>query len=265
MTTVWLMYHDVYEQAPRPGVPASASSYHVSRQMFADHLARIAVSGAQVVTPDAVIVDATAVPGVVLTFDDGWIGGFDIAVPMLLARGWRATFYVTRDFIGRKHFCTAATLRDAADAGMEIGVHGVTHRMLSACTRAEVVAEFRDCRQALEDLLGRPVRHASVPGGDYTATIVACAQEAGLTSLANSRPGLNRGPASPFDIRRLAVKTTTPPADVERWCRLDVGREHTRWAILEVPRAVLGMKTYSRLRRVVLGERGHSAQEVFKP
>lgn len=265
MKSLWLMYHDVYERAPRPGVPASATSYHVSRQAFSAHLDAIAASNARVRPAGEALSDRDAADTVVITFDDGWMGGFEFAVPLLVDRGWRATYYVTRDFIGRPHFGVAGTLRAAAAAGMEIGVHGVTHRMLSALPRRDVVAEFRDCRTWLEDLLGQAVRHASLPGGDYTPTIVECAREAGLASLANSRPGLNRPSSSPFDIRRLAVKDVTGLDDIARWCSFDVTRERARWSLLQVPRRLLGMRTYSRLRRLVLGEHGPNTTEVFTP
>lgn len=264
MKSLWLMYHDVYGSEPRLGVPASASSYHVSRQVFAKHLGAIARSGAHVCAAGEALARVDDADIVVITFDDGWMGSFDLAVPLLLERGWRATYYVTRDFVGRPHFGVAATLRAAAAAGMEIGVHGVTHRMLSALPRHDVVAEFRDCRMWLEDLLGQPVRHASLPGGDYTPTIAECAREAGLASLANSRPGLNRASSSPFDIHRLAVKGATSLDDVARWCRFDVVREQARWSLLQVPRRVLGMRNYSRLRRFMLGEHDRTA-EVFTP
>jgi peptidoglycan/xylan/chitin deacetylase (PgdA/CDA1 family) len=260
------MYHDVYERAPRPGVPRSATTYHVSRATFAAHLHVIQRAGHRVVTVGQSVSNPAAAGGsVVFTFDDGWLGGFEIAVPLLLERGWRATFYVTRNFVERDNFCQRRTLRAAVAAGMEIGVHGVTHRMLSSCSHAEVVAEFHDCKDYLESVVGAPVVHASIPGGDLTPHVVAGVQEAGMASLANSRPGLNNSGSSRFDLRRLAVKATTGAVDMERYCRYRLGRERARWALLQMPRTVLGMKQYSRLRRLVLREHGPSPTEVFEP
>lgn len=265
MSSLWLMYHEVYDRLPHPEVPASATAYHVSRETFKAHLLAIERSGHRVVTASECLgTPASAEHSVVITFDDGWVGAFEIALPLLLERGWRATAYVTRDFVGRDYFCGRDTLRAAAAAGMEIGVHGVTHRMLSACTPAEIVAEFRECRDYLEDLLGQPVTNASIPGGDMTPTVVACAREAGIRSLANSRPGVNHSAPSPFDLRRLAIRTSTRAADVQRYCRFSLGPERARWAALQMPRAILGMKRYSRLRRVILRERP-SGFEVFEP
>ncbi len=266
MKSLWLMYHDVYDRVPRPGVPTSAATYHVSRETFAAHLQAIQRSGHRVVTAGEFISNRSAAgDSVVLTFDDGWIGGFEIAVPLLVERGWRATFYVTKNFMDRDNFCHRSTLRGAVAAGMEIGVHGVTHRMLSSCPAAEVVAEFRDCKDYLESALGQPVAHASIPGGDFTPAVAAGAREAGMASLANSRPGLNDSGSSCFDLRRLAVKGSTAALDVERYCRFRLGRERRRWALLQMPRTVLGMKNYSKLRRMVLRENRPNSPEIFEP
>ncbi|HSF02333.1 MAG TPA: polysaccharide deacetylase family protein, partial [Solirubrobacterales bacterium] len=190
MSSVWLMYHDVHEAAPRPDVPRSAAMYHVSRAAFAGHLAAIRASGRRLLTVGDVLRRPDE-DSVVITFDDGWRGAFDVALPMLVNEGWRATFFVTRDFIGRSGFCDGGVLVAAARAGMEIGVHGTTHRMLSACTRDEILAEFTRCKSHLEDLLSQPVSFASLPGGDASRTIVECAEQAGLRCLCTSRPGLN--------------------------------------------------------------------------
>jgi peptidoglycan/xylan/chitin deacetylase (PgdA/CDA1 family) len=202
---------------------------------------------------------------VVITFDDGWRGSFRIAVPMLQAMGWKATFFVTRDFVGRKGFCDQQMIRNAVAAGMEIGVHGTTHRMLSGCSTEEIVSEFATCKTFLESIVGAPVVSASLPGGDINHRITSCARAAGLTSLCTSRPGINMVGTSWFTLRRIPVRSTTAGPDIGRYCRYDVTKETIRWAALEVPRSIFGMKNYSRLRRRILGESAGHEGEVFNP
>jgi peptidoglycan/xylan/chitin deacetylase (PgdA/CDA1 family) len=260
------MYHDVHIDGTNLDAPRSSTLYHVSAAQFDSHLNAIARSGLEVTTVGSFMTrDAGHRDSVVLTFDDGWSGAFTVAAPMLAARGWRATFFVTRDFIGRRGFCDPALLAEAARAGMEIGVHGTTHRMLSACSWHETVGEFRDCRQSLESMLGRSVNYASLPGGDSTAVVAAAARQAGISALCGSRPGLNTSTTDRFALRRVAIRTTTTSAAVERYCRFDLTRDQARWLVLRTPRAVLGMKRYSRLRRLLLNEQDGSPNEVFKP
>lgn len=268
MGSLWLMYHDVYElsRARTTGVPRSAAMYHVSADRFKLHLRAIAQSGLPVTTVGRFVSGQWASENsVVLTFDDGWAGAFDVALPLLAELGWRATFFVTLNFMRRKGFCEPSMLVDAAKAGMEIGIHGTTHRMLSSCSRSEVVEEFSACKEGLESLLGWPVEHASLPGGDLTPTVVACAKEAAVMSLCNSRPGLNDPTTPRFDLRRLAVRESTSRADMARYCAFNLDREKARWMLLRMPRTVLGMNRYSRLRRLMLNERDGNPSELFKP
>jgi peptidoglycan/xylan/chitin deacetylase (PgdA/CDA1 family) len=253
MRSIWLMYHDVTPIGDDSGAPGSARRYHVSTHAFRAQLDAIEARGVPVVAASR----ATSGDGdsVVLTFDDGWLGSFDVALPMLVERGLTATYYVTREFVGRPGFCSESVLVEAANAGMEIGVHGTTHRMLSACSRDEVMYELRTCKDYLQSLLQRDVVSASVPGGDWTEAVAACAAEVGLTSLSTSRPGFNTPSTSPLALRRVAVTSETTVGDVTRYCRFDTRRESARWALLQAPRRLLGMQRYSRLRRRLLGER----------
>jgi peptidoglycan/xylan/chitin deacetylase (PgdA/CDA1 family) len=261
--SVWLMYHDVYSREPQSGVPRSASMYHLSQAAFLEHLRAIKASGRTVVTAREFL-SSQPQESVVLTFDDGWRGAFEIAVPLLAEFGWRATFFITRDLVGRNWFCERSMLVEAVEAGMELGVHGTDHRMLSACTRAEVVAQFSDCKAFLESIIGRPVEAASLPGGDVNGMIVSCARQAGLRSLCTSRPGVNQGGTSPFALRRIGMRPSTGGAEISRYCQYNVRSELARWAVFQGPRTALGMRNYSRLRRWILGEHG-DGDTIFQP
>jgi peptidoglycan/xylan/chitin deacetylase (PgdA/CDA1 family) len=258
------MYHDVYDREPQPGVPRSASMYHLSQAALLEHLEVIKASGRAVLNAREFL-SRQPQESVVLTFDDGWKGALEIAVPLLARFGWTGTFFITRDFVGREWFCDRSMLVEAAKAGMEIGVHGTDHRMLSACTPTEVLAQFKDCKEFLKSIIRRPVETASLPGGDVNGTIVSCARRAGLRALCTSRPGINRGSTSRFAFRRVAMRAGTGGAEIARYCRYDVRPELARWAVFQAPRAALGMRNYSRLRRWLLGEHSDQRNTIFQP
>ncbi len=259
MRSVWLMYHDVYPERVATDLPRTAAMYHLSRAEFAAHLAVVRASRRRVITA----AEPASGDTVSITFDDGWHGAFAVALPMLVDAGVRATFYVTRDFVGRPHMAQAGLIVEAARAGMEIGVHGTTHRMLAALTPAEIYEEFAACRAYLEDLIGKRVAHASLPGGDVNQVIVASAHRAGLESLCTSRPGVNRARTSRYSLKRIGIKGSTSPSEIGRYCGYNVLREEARWMGMQAPRTLLGMKNYSRLRRWILDREGKP--EVFEP
>jgi peptidoglycan/xylan/chitin deacetylase (PgdA/CDA1 family) len=264
MAFVCLMYHDVHRGHAPPGAPHSSTMYHVDAAAFERQMAAIERSGHPVVgLCDAVSTPAR--PAVTLTFDDGWRGTFETALPALRRRGWTAAVFVTRDFVGRPWFCTEHMIVDAAQAGFEIGVHGTTHRLLSACPTREVVAEFADCRAYLEDLLSRPVELGSLPGGSGDCRVAVCAAEAGLRVLCTSRPGLNAERTPALALRRVAVTRRTGEDDVARYCEGRVRPEQLRWTVAQVPHRVLGEARYTRLRRLVLDHQAGERHELFAP
>ncbi|MDH5507130.1 MAG: polysaccharide deacetylase family protein [Anaerolineae bacterium] len=264
MPTIGLMYHDVYRDTPYPGIGRSAALYHISIKQFQEQLSVIRTSELLVKTAGQA---ASGGEGdcAIITFDDGWRGSFDHGLPVLREYGYPATFFITKDFVGRDGFAGEAEIRAAAQAGMEIGVHGTSHRMLSACSFEEIVREFAECRQYLEDLTGQEARSASMPGGDWNKMIVAAARQAGIALLYTSRAGINRARANPYYLRRVSIREDSTQADLERYCQFNTRKEATRWMIFQFPRQVLGMRAYSVLRRWLLGESRGQADQLFSP
>lgn len=251
------MYHDVHEgRAPAADVPRSASLYHVSRDAFRQHLEVLGSGPRRIRTVGeyAALGDAGESDSIMLTFDDGWAGSLATGVECLLAAGFRANFFVTREYVGQRHFADASLLRDAHAAGMEIGTHGVTHRFLSRLPEPEVRAELADSKSFLEDLLGAPVTTGSVPGGAWSPAVARIAGECGYSALCTSRPGVNDGRTDRLSLRRVAIRGATTAAAVERYARFRVGREVLRSAALDVPRRLVGRDRYAALRSRLLGD-----------
>lgn len=250
--SIWLMYHEVHTGSPRPGVPGTSARYQISTQQFEEQLGAIQESGRKVVTAR----DYARAPdgdSIVITFDDGWRGTFELALPLLQKHGLAATFYVTQDLVGKPNFCTPEMLKIAAEAGMEIGTHGASHeRAARASSRNVVLQDFRDCKAFLESVAGTQVVSGSQPGGYHSPLIAACAAEAGLTSLSISQPGVNRSRTSPFKLKRIAIMSWTSAAEVARYCRYDVRREVLVWSLRQVPRILLGGERYKEVRKRLL-------------
>jgi peptidoglycan/xylan/chitin deacetylase (PgdA/CDA1 family) len=243
------MYHDVHEGAePAPGIPRTAAVYHVARASFDQHLGVLGASG----FPLRTLGEDADGDALVLTFDDGWEGSLSTGVESLLAAGARATFFVTSDYVGRRHFAGPSLLRDADAVGMELGTHGSTHRFLARLSEPEIREELIRAKAFLEDLLGAPVRTGSVPGGAWSPLVARVARECGYATLCTSRPGVNDERTDPFALRRVAIRRTTPLAAIERYARFRVGRERLRAAALDVPTRLVGRERYAAIRARLL-------------
>jgi peptidoglycan/xylan/chitin deacetylase (PgdA/CDA1 family) len=82
-----------------------------------------------------------------------------------------------------EYYLTDAQVADLADAGMVVGAHTVTHRILSRLSRAEQRAEIVDSKAYLESVTDEPVRVLGYPYGTpntYDDTTLSVVDEAGF-------------------------------------------------------------------------------------
>lgn len=191
---------------------------------------------------------------VVATFDDGH-RSFLRAAEEFAARGFQATYFLTREFCrNRPDFLKDLEIRRLAELG-EVGGHGVTHRPISLLSRVEARRELVESRQWLEDVTGREIRHMSAPGGYWNRASQRLAREAGYTLVGNSVPWWNRPEtvARSGQVRRVALRTQFGPEVFERILRRDLrffaGRR-LRSCLLALPNALRGRWEIRRRRTV---------------
>src|SRR5262249_1913486 len=91
--------------------------------------------------------------------------------------------------IGTPGFLDSAQIRDLHRCGHIIGSHSFSHPLRMAhCSPEQLDDEWRRSALALAEILGEPIRVASVPGGDYSRQVAVAAARAGIKLLFNSEP-----------------------------------------------------------------------------
>lgn len=215
-----LMYHDVvrsdaYDTSGFPG--PGANSYKLDVDAFERHLAAItdatARAGFERVSSLRELMWRTphGRPAVLLHFDDGGASALDVA-DRLERAGWRGYFHITTDRIGTSGFVTASDVRELDARGHVIGSHSCSHPgRMSSLPWDAMVREWSASKARLDDILGKAVVMASVPGGYSSRQVIMAADEAGIELLFTSEP------TSRFDwirgcmvLGRYAIRRTTP-------------------------------------------------------
>lgn len=247
-----LMYHAV--DAGDGGPPGADPHYTVSAARFAAQLDALAACAALGSARDGLAEGRHA--GVWLTFDDGDASNYEVAFPILAARGLRADFFINPARVGRPGFCSWAQLREMADAGMSIQSHGMDHRYFTSLSRQALIEDLRDSRRAIEDALGREVRLLAPPGGRCPRGLAPLAQDCGYRAVFGSAPGTLRDGLTRGVLPRVAVLAGHAPPALERWARggrAALRRLRLRHGVLSAAKRLLGDAGYERVRVTLLG------------
>jgi peptidoglycan/xylan/chitin deacetylase (PgdA/CDA1 family) len=139
-----------------------------------------------------------------LTFDDGYADFTEHALPVLARHGFTATVFVIAARLGgdngwdaegpRKPLMTARQVRQVADAGIEIGSHGLRHVSLPAAAGPALTAEVENSRVVLQGVSGQPVAGFCYPYGDIDERVVEGVRVAGYEYGCAIWPSAHTGP-----------------------------------------------------------------------
>ena len=259
MQTTWvcLMYHDVTIASPRSS--GGPTHFAVSRQCFDEHLTLLANAGFSGVS----LAEAIAVPRpgqVAISFDDGDYGQFEHGFKELVARGMRATFFITTEWVGRPGYVTWEDLREMRAAGMSIQSHTATHPFLSEADEQRLMDELRNSKAALDDALEQDTDMLALPGGDFPKpSLRRLFLQAGYRVIATSRWGTNSvAPIQAGQLRYIRRCTVRGELDPTSFLRIAAGdprlgmRRTLRDGALAAVRRALGRSRYARWRRRLL-------------
>lgn len=117
---------------------------------------------------------------IALTFDDGPNPAWTPRLLELLARhDVKATFFL----VGKFASVETGLARTIADSGHAIGNHSWTHPNLARTPAAQVLNELTRTKDALEQVIGRPVRLFRPPYGARRPYVLHTARELGMTPV----------------------------------------------------------------------------------
>ncbi len=180
-----LMYHGVADVGEDPNLLC------VTPSRFAEQMTWLKRHGLRGVGIGALVDAMRAGRGrglVGITFDDGYVNVAEDALPVLLRHGFTATMFIISGLLGRSNewdegpawpLMSADQVGTLAEAGMEIGSHGATHRRLAGAGASRVEAEVSGSRASLGQLMGAPVRGFAYPYGSMDAAARQAVRDAG--------------------------------------------------------------------------------------
>jgi peptidoglycan/xylan/chitin deacetylase (PgdA/CDA1 family) len=140
---------------------------------------------------------------VVLTFDDGYLSDYSVALPALLRHGWPGVLDLAVKNLSPGDI-ERWQVRRLLDAGWEIAAHTISHVDLTTVGPAQLRREVAGSRVALQRMFGVPVVFFCYPLGHFDARVVAAVRAAGYLGATTEKPGLAR-PDERYTLARIRV------------------------------------------------------------
>jgi peptidoglycan/xylan/chitin deacetylase (PgdA/CDA1 family) len=222
-----LCYHNVVESSHGAGCPG----LHEGRERFARQMrwldAHYDVIGLREFTERLTSGDSLRSVAAV-TFDDGYSGVFEHAVPVVRSLRMPATIFLVAEAVGRSApfpWDGAAAhrpadwnqIRAALGDGIEVGVHSGTHPSLPRLTDAELAREIVASRAILRDAIGVSPQFFAYPFGDWDARVRDVVRAAGYVGALTLDFGLNDASVDRWALRRVNVPAGISDAAFEAW------------------------------------------------
>lgn len=213
--------------------------YCISPEGFAAHMNVLAAKGYRAVAAEDLVSWLAGGPPLpagafVLTFDDGFRGVGEFALPILEKRDWPFTVFLVSDMLGGEDtwtrtknpsgrtypLLTVDEVMDMQQRGVSFQSHTRTHASLPALDDGTLIDQLSSSRKFLTNLLGHNVDFLAYPFGHMDERVETATRNAGYLAAFSVQPGFNRKNINRFCIRRLDIFGTDSPAMLLRKIRL---------------------------------------------
>jgi len=137
---------------------------------------------------------------VVLSFDDGYLGQYLFAMPILEKKGWAGQLNLKSEGSD----LSSKQVKKMYRAGWEIASHTITHPDLTTLDPASLEHELVGSKNELEKDLGIEIVNFCYPAGQYDDEVVAAVEKAGYRGATTVNPGLAEK-SMPFELNRIRI------------------------------------------------------------
>ena len=229
-----LMYHRIGRARN-----AWEARYAIAPEAFAAHMGALQRRGFRAVPIDALVAwldGGSPLPegAILVTFDDGFRGVREHALPVMEALGWPFTVFLVSDLIGQDDAWTRAAnpagvtypllnvgeIMDMQRRGVSFQSHTRSHASLPTLDDAGLADQLAGSRAQLARLLGHDVPYLAYPFGHLDERVEAATRAAGYRAAFSTQSGFNRSDVNRLRIRRLDVYGTDTPSMLLRKIRL---------------------------------------------
>ena len=208
-----LMYHEIAEQSQLKKVRRRTHyKYIVTLRRFKEQILWLKETGFTTISLSDVIhyikgeqLDKIPKRPIVITFDDGYQGNHEYALPVLREFGLTATFFIIVNRVGSPFMMDWSKIKELNENNMSVQSHTMNHTLLGQLQKSEILVELNESKQTLQDKLGSIVDFFSLPHGSFNRFIKSSAIDAGYLGGCTSEPGYITQSSDIFYMNRIVI------------------------------------------------------------
>jgi len=265
------MYHEIYRPEERDRLRGLTNpAYNTEFKVFRNQISWLQSNNIKTITIDELLSQKPKKEEkvVCLTFDDGWLGNYLYAYPILKEYEFKATFFIATELIGEPFYMTWEHLKQMQTSGMSIQSHTVTHRPLANMEEREILFELLESKKAIEERLDKGVRHLSLPHGSQNSRIWSLAKEIGYKTICTSNVGFQTWESNGPWLKRIYIGKGISEKKfqliVQGKNRAILGMRITK-SLKNILRRTVGVNNYRKLYQWVYGIRGLGNAPLSEP
>ncbi|RYY16772.1 MAG: polysaccharide deacetylase family protein [Chitinophagaceae bacterium] len=172
-------------------------------------------SGYQTISPEQLYdyyINGKSIPekSIMITFDDGNLDQFSMAIPILQNFNFKAVFFIMTVTVGKKNYLSEDQIRSLIEMGHSIGGHTWDHQDVKSLKSKDLHWQVERPKAYLEGLTGRPVIAFAYPYGSWNEKIIPGLKKYGF-KLAFQLGDIPSNRYRLFSLRRLMISGNWSP------------------------------------------------------
>lgn len=128
---------------------------------------------------------------VIITMDDGQIGCYTDAFPVLKKYNVPATIFIVNTLVGTEDYFSWEQAKEMYDTGLvQIHCHGYNHSAYDSVTKEKLISDYNKSHQEIEEHMGEKVQKImAYPAGKSSANTIKWLKEIGFEIQVQTRYG----------------------------------------------------------------------------